>query len=202
MSRPTRTLRLAVADEAEEGRAFLQKTLLRLGYEVAGVAASGRELVELCRQAEPDLVIIALKLPDADGLQVAAEINRERETPMLLIGCQFNGQQLTPAASEFLIAYLIKPVKEADLAAAIQVGLLHYQQRQALRREVACLHQTLEDRKVIERAKGVLMKRGGCDEPEAFRRLQKVASDKNRKLVEIAEILLTVEEAFQPPDRR
>jgi AmiR/NasT family two-component response regulator len=92
---------------------------------------------------------------------------------------------------------LVKPIKQGDLAPTIAIAVRRFEQFKMLRQEVADLGQALADRKVIEKAKGILMKKAGLDESEAFRRLQKLASDKNRKLVEIASMILTADEAFQ-----
>ena len=96
------------------------------------------------------------------------------------------------------MGYLVKPIKQADLEPAIALAVRRFEQFEALRKEAADLRQALEDRKIIERAKGMLMKKVGLDEQEAFRRLQKMAMDKNRKLVEVAQMVLTAEQAFQP----
>jgi response regulator NasT len=96
------------------------------------------------------------------------------------------------------MAYLIKPIKQADLEAAIAIAMGRFQQFQTLRAEAADLRQALEDRKLIEQAKGVLMKKAGIDEEEAFRRLRKLANDSSRKMIEIARMILMAGEAFQP----
>ena len=105
------------------------------------------------------------------------------------------------AEADHILGYLVKPIKQADLEPVIALAMRRFEQFQALRQEAADLRQALEDRKIIERAKGILMKKASLDEQEAFRRLQKLASDKNRKLVEIARMILTAEEAFQPIPR-
>jgi response regulator NasT len=94
------------------------------------------------------------------------------------------------------MAYLVKPIKQADLEPAIAIAIRRFDQFQALRKEAVDLKQALEDRKTIEKAKGILMKKVNLDEHEAFRRLQKLASDKNKKLIEIARSILTAEEAY------
>jgi response regulator NasT len=97
------------------------------------------------------------------------------------------------------MGYLVKPIKQADLQPVIGLAMRRFEQFQALRQEAADLRQALEDRKVIERAKGLLMKKAGLDEQDAFRRLQKRASEKNLKLVELARMIVTADEAFQAP---
>jgi response regulator NasT len=98
---------------------------------------------------------------------------------------------------DHIMAYLVKPIKQSDLAPTIMIAVRRFEQFEALRKEASDLRQALSDRKVIEKAKGILMKKTGLDEADAFRRLQNVASEKNRKLVEIATMILTAEEALQ-----
>jgi response regulator NasT len=95
------------------------------------------------------------------------------------------------------MGYLVKPIKQADLGPVISLAIRRFEQFEALRKETVDLRQALEDRKIIERAKGILMKHAHLEEPDAFRRLQKLASEKNLKLVEVARMLLTADEAFQ-----
>ena len=194
-----RGLRVAVADDERDMRDFFQEFLPPLGHTVVGAAATGEELVALCRAERPDLVITDIKMPDMDGIDAARAVCRERPVPVILVSAFHDQALLERAEEDAVLAYLVKPIKVADLVPAIGIALKRFEQFQALRREAADLRQALEDRKVIERAKGVLMKKAGLDEAAAFRRLQKLASDRNLKLVEIARILLTAEEAFLPP---
>jgi response regulator NasT len=107
-----------------------------------------------------------------------------------------DAQYIERAAHEPVLAYLVKPVKEQALAPAIAIAVERFREIQSLRKEAADWKQALEDRKLIERAKGIIMKRTGLDEPEAFRRLQTLASSKSRKLVEIATAIATAEEVY------
>lgn len=134
----TRALRIAIAEDEPELLADLEETLVDLGHDVVGKASPGEQLVEVCRQIEPDLVIADIKMPGMDGLQ----------------------------------------------------------ERKALHQQADDLRQALEDRKLIERAKGILMKRTGLSEPDAFRRLQLLSSQKNVKMIEIAQTLVAADEAF------
>ena len=134
-----------------------------------------------------------------DGIDAAAEVNRQHEVPVVLVSAHTEGELLARSGAAYTLSYLVKPIKQADLEPAIGIAMRRFDQFQALRKETADLKQALEDRKVIEKAKGVLMKKAGLDENEAFRRLQRLASDRNRKLIEVAQMILTAEEAFQPP---
>jgi response regulator NasT len=196
----SQSLRIAVADDEPDMREYFQKSLSRLGHKIVAVAENGRELVERCRALKPDLVITDIKMPDMDGIDAAVQIYRERPIPVILVSAYHDAALLERAESDHILGYLVKPIKQADLEPVIALSLRRFEQFEALRQEAADLRQALEDRKVIERAKGLLMKKSGMDEPAAFRRLQKLAMEKNRKLVEIAQMVLIAEEAVQAPD--
>jgi two-component system, response regulator PdtaR len=195
MSRP---LRIAIADDEQDMRDFFQEFLPPLGHTVVAVAATGRELVAQCRALQPELVVTDIKMPDMDGIEAAAALCKDRPVPVILVSAYHDAKLLTRAEEDYVLAYLVKPIKDTDLAPAIAIALRRFEQFQALRREAADLRQALEDRKTIERAKGALMKRAALDESEAFRRMQKLASEKSRKLVEIAQMILVAEEAASP----
>jgi AmiR/NasT family two-component response regulator len=192
----TRALRIAVADDEPRMRDYFQKILPRLGHQVVGAARTGWELVERCRALNPDLVITDINMPELDGIDAAMEIYREQAIPVILVSAYHDPQLIQRAEADHILAYLIKPIKQADLEPAIAIAMRRFEEFQALREDAAGLRQALEDRKIIERAKGLLMKTTGQDEQEAFGRLQRLASEKNRKLVEIAQLLLTAEDAM------
>ena len=190
------SLRIAIADDEPDMREYFQKSLARLGHKVVAVAADGRELVAQCRTQAPDLVITDIKMADMDGIDAATQIYRNAAIPVILVSAYHDPEFVRRAEANHIMAYLVKPIKQDDLVPAIGIAMHRFEQFQALRKETTDLKQALEDRKVIEKAKGVLMKKAGLDEPAAFRRLQKLASDKNRKLIDIAQMILTAEEAF------
>jgi response regulator NasT len=195
----TRPLHIAVADDEPDMRDYFQKSLPRLGHKVVAVAKNGRELVEQCRTCHPDLVITDIKMPDMDGIEAAIEIYRERPVPVILVSAYHDAALIERAEADHILGYLVKPIKQADLEPVIGLAVRRFEQFQELRKEAGDLRQALEDRKVIERAKGVIMRRARIDEADAFRRLQKLASEKSRKLVDIAQMLLVAEEAVQEP---
>jgi two-component system, response regulator PdtaR len=192
-------LRIAVADDEADMRDYFQVLLPRLGHTVVAVAKNGRELVEKCRAAEPDLVITDIKMPEIDGIEAAIQIYRERPVPVILVSAHHDATLIERAETDHVMGYLVKPIRQSDLAPTIAIAVHRFEQFQTLRQEAVDLRQALTDRKSIERAKGVLMKKTGLDEPGAFCRLQKLASEKNRKLVEIASMILTADEAFETP---
>lgn len=195
-----RPLRVAVADGEQFMLDYYRDLLPRLGHDVI-VAESGRHLIELCRAQRPDLVITDVKLADIDGLEATNELNREREVPVILVSNHHDGDTQARAVQDHVMAYLAKPIKEGDLAAAIGLALARFQDWRALRKEADDLRQALEDRKLVERAKGVVTRRVNVPEAEAFRRLRKLASDQNRKLAEVARDILVAEEVFDKLDR-
>jgi response regulator NasT len=191
----TRSLRIVVADDEPDMRAYYRETLSLLGHQVVGIAQTGTELVAICQSASPDLVITDIKMPDSDGIEAVERITRSHPVPVILVSAYHDADLISRAEREYILAYLVKPIKQADLEIAIAITMRRSEQFHALAQQAADLRQALEDRKIIERAKGILMKRSGLDEQQSFRRLQKVASEKNCKLVEIARSILLAEEA-------
>lgn len=194
----TTHLRIAVADDEPDMQDYFQKILPRLGHEVVAVAATGRELVDRCLQTRPDLVITDIKMPDMDGIEAATRLYEQLPVPIILVSAYHSPELLERAAADHVMAYLIKPIKQADLEAAIAVAMRRFEQMDALRREADGLRQALEDRKLIERAKGIVMQRTGLDEAGAFRRLQKSASQNNLRLVEVARAVLIADSVLEP----
>jgi response regulator NasT len=189
-------LRIAVADDEPDMQEYFEKMLPRMGHKVVAVAGTGRELVEHYRRQEPDLIITDIKMPDMDGIEAAEEIYKIGPVPVILVSAHHDSSLIDRAEADHIMAYLIKPIKQADLEPAISIAMRRFEQFQALMKEAADLKQALADRKTIERAKGILMKNTEMDEQAAFHRLQKLASEKNRKLVDIAQAILTADEAM------
>jgi response regulator NasT len=194
----TQPLRIAVADDELDMRDFFERMLPRCGHEVVSVAETGRELVEHCRQLQPDLVITDIKMPDMDGIEAAVEIHRERPIPVILVSAYHDPALILRAEADSISAYLVKPIGLDDLPPAIMIAMRRFKELQTARQEAADLRQTLADRKVIEQAKGMLMKVTGIDEKAAFRRLQELAAERNLKLIEAAQSVLALEKVLRP----
>ncbi len=192
----SQTLRIAIADDEADMRDYFQKILPGLGHAVVSTARTGKELVEHCRKHKPDLVISDVKMPDMDGIDAAVELYKDNPIPVILVSAYHDPDLIARAEADHILAYLVKPIKQADLEPAISLAMRRFVQFQALRQEASDLRQALADRKIIERAKGILMKRAKLDEQDAFRRLQKLASEKNRKLIDIASMIVTADEAL------
>jgi response regulator NasT len=195
----TRSLLIAVADDEPDILEYYQGALRRLGHVVVAAAKSGSELIEQCRAARPELIITDIRMPDMDGIEAAVRICRDSPLPVILVSGYHEADYIERAQENHVLAYLVKPIEDSDLATAIAIASSRFAEFQALRQEAADLRQALADRKIIEQAKGILMKQVGLDENEAFHRLRKLSMDQNRKLVEIAQMILTAEKAFAPP---
>jgi response regulator NasT len=193
------SLRIAVADDEAEMREYLESTLALLGHQVVAVVKTGCELVERCRAMRPNLVITDIRMPDMDGLDAIHEIGGGMSIPVIIVSAHHDPEAVARALDNQVLAYLVKPIKQADLETAIAVAIRRFREFQALGRQTDSLRQALEDRKLIERAKGILMQRTGIDEPAAFTRLQKLASDNNWKLAEAARSLLASDAALRSP---
>lgn len=191
-------IRIAVADDDSDMREYFEKVLPRIGHQLVAVAETGQQLVEHCRALRPDLVITDIMMPDIDGIEAARRIYRESPLPVIFLSGYSDRELIERAEEDYVVAYLVKPVKQANLETAIALGVQRFAQFQSLRKEAADLRQALEDRKVIERAKGAIMRRANLDEQNAFRRLQRLASEKNRRLVDMARLILTADDAFAP----
>lgn len=191
-------LRIAVADDEADMRDFFERMLPLCGHEVVSIAETGKELVEHCQTLHPDLVITDIKMPDMDGIDASTQICRDRATPVILVSAYHDPQLVHRAESDHVMAYLVKPIGQADLGPAIAVAISRFQELQALRKETGDLKQALADRKVIEQAKGILMKVTGVDEKDAYKRLQQLAADKNQKVIDAAQSVLAMERALRP----
>jgi response regulator NasT len=183
-------LRILIADDESIRLMSLRKQLAALGHRVVGEASSGEQAVALAEATQPDLAILDIKMPVLDGIEAAQQITAARPIPIILLTAYNETELVERAAQASIAAYLMKPVAEEDLLPAITLALRRFRQFEALRREVSDLREALEARKLIERAKGILMHRLGLSEDEAFRRLQRQSQDSNRKLAEVAEAIV------------
>ncbi len=184
-------LRILIADDEAIRLMTLRTQLRALGFEVVAEATTGRQAVELASRCEPDLAILDIKMPELDGIAAAREITAHRPMPVILLTAYSEPELVERATEAGVFAYLVKPVSEEDLLPTILLARARFEEFRLLQQEVADLREALEARKVIERAKGILMKRLGISEAEAFRRMQVQSQKENKKLVEIARAIVT-----------
>jgi len=194
-----RPLRIIVADDEVQMRDYLRDVLTNLGHEVVGAAGNGIELLAQCESLRPDLVISDVRMPDMDGIEAAARLGARAPVPIILLSAFHDSDTIARAEADHILAYLVKPIKANNLEPAIALVMRRFERFEELRREAATLKQALEDRKVIERAKGRLMHQAHVDEAEAYRRLQHAARSMQKKLVDAASLYLSMDDLlFQP----
>ncbi len=182
--------RVVVADDESVIRMDLREMLTNLGYVVVGEASDGATAVALAREMKPDLVIMDIKMPNMDGLAAAKILTEERIAPVLFLTA-FSQQDLVEGAKEAgVVGYVVKPFREQELVPAIEVALERFREFRALEREVADLKEALETRKLVDRAKGLLMDTQGLTEAEAFRKIQKMSMNTRKSMREVAEAIL------------
>jgi response regulator NasT len=197
----TKSLRIAIADDEADTREFFERYIPRLGHQVVASADDGRRLVDLCRTAKPDMIVTDIRMPGMTGLEAVGELFREQSVPVIVVTAHADPQWVEQAQAVGAFGYLLKPITEKELGPAIALAWRQFEQFQALRKEAGDLRQALEERKVIERAKGAVVRRVDVPEAEAFRRMRKCASDRNLKLVDVARKVLTAEEVFHELDQ-
>lgn len=194
-------LRVVIADDESIRLMSLRKQLEALGHQVVGEASNGREVVEIARQVKPDLAILDIKMPEMDGIEAAKAITAEWLIPIIILTA-YGEEELVERASEAgVLAYLMKPVSEEDLLPAITLALARFREFQALRREVDSLKEALETRKLVERAKGILMRSLNLGEEEAFRLMQRRSQDNNVKLGDLARAIILASGFLTDQDR-
>jgi two-component system, response regulator PdtaR len=183
--------RILIADDEAIRLMSLRAQLATLGMEVVGEATTGRDAVTLARETAPDLAILDIKMPEGDGIDAARAITTERPIPIIVLTAYTDHALVERAAAAGVFAYLVKPVAVEDLLPAILTAQARFGEFQELRKEVATLSEALHARKLIERAKGILMDRLRISEAEAFRRMQVQSQRENKRLVEIARAIIT-----------
>jgi response regulator NasT len=182
--------RVVIADDESLIRLDLKEMLTNLGYLVVGEAGDGLSAVNLARELKPELVVMDIKMPNMDGIAAAKVLTEERIAPVLLLTA-FSQQDLVERAKEAgVVGYIVKPFREQELVPAIEVALERFREFRALEKEVNDLKEAFETRKLVDRAKGLLMDSQGLTESEAFRKIQKMSMNSRKSMREIAEAIL------------
>ena len=192
-------MRVLVADDNPLIALALSKRLDSLGHETVGPAADGNEAVELAREHRPDLYLFDIEMPELDGLAAARQLADEglRRPVVVVTGLDDPGLIERSIASG-VGAYLTKPVDTRELQAALELAAARHAEFEALEAEVERAQQALEDRKLVERAKGLLMAALNLSEPDAFRRLQLTARERNLRLVDVARLIVEQQSILVP----
>jgi response regulator NasT len=186
-------LRILIADDESLRVMSLKGQLEALGHKVIAEASNGKEAVRLADELRPDLAILDIRMPEMDGIEAAEKITTERPIPIILLTAYSERELAERAATANVSAYLMRPVSEQDLLPAIALAVSRFKEFQSLHQEVDDLRDALMTRKLVERAKGILMRRLGLSEEDAFRRMQRRSQSENKRLGEIAEAIITAD---------
>ncbi|EFO79176.1 response regulator receiver [Oscillochloris trichoides DG-6] len=186
--------RLVIADDESIIRMNLKETLVGLGYLVVGEAGDGVSVINLARELQPDLVLMDIKMPKLDGIQAAKILTEEKIAPVLLLTAYSDRELVDRAKEAGVVNYVVKPFREAELLPAIEIAMARYQEFLEMDKQIYDLKETLDTRKLVERAKGILMDTQGLKEAEAFRKIQQLSMNTRKSMKEIAQAILLANE--------
>ena len=186
--------RVLIVDDHAASRAAVAEAVTAQGGQVVGNGSRAEDVLRLVDKHRPDVVVLAVGLPDGDGVQAACEVMTVAACPVVLVIGQTDAPVVARAVDAGVLGFLAKPVRAEELGPALDVAIHRFRDIETMRRENETLRRKLESRKLVERAKGILMRRLGLSEPEAFRRIQKTAMDTRRPMADVAQALLLTEE--------
>ncbi len=185
-------LRILIVDDESIIRMDLREMLTEMGHDVVGEADDGDKAVSLARSLDPDLMFLDIKMPRMDGLEALRLMNREDARPVVVLTAFSERSVIEQAVELGARAYLVKPFESANLLPAIHLAMAHSSELRALRDENESLKEAIRASRLVNRAKALLAEQEGINEHEAFRRIQKLSMDKNRKMADIAEAIITL----------
>ena len=186
--------RVLIVDDHAASRAAVAEAVTAQGGQVVGNGSRAEDVLRLVDKHRPDVVVLAVSLPDGDGVQAAREVMTVAACPVVLVIGQTDAPVVARAVDAGVLGFLAKPVRAEELGPALDVAIHRFRDIETMRRENETLRRKLESRKLVERAKGILMRRLGLSEPEAFRRIQKTSMDTRRPMADVAQALLLTEE--------
>jgi AmiR/NasT family two-component response regulator len=183
-------MRVLIADDDPIIRLDLKQMLQSLDYEVVGEAGDGQQAIEVARQTQPDICILDVKMPVMDGIEAVTVITEESIAPAILLTAYSDKELIDRAKDAGVFAYLVKPFKPSDLPPAIEIARSRYEQNVELNKEVGTLQERLDTRKIVDRAKGILMDEYKLSEAEAYRRIQVQSMNARKSMKEVAEAII------------
>ncbi|HTN71413.1 MAG TPA: response regulator [Methylomirabilota bacterium] len=192
--------RVLVIDDHDPSRQNLVTALAKGGYEVVGEGANGKTAFALAAAITPEIVFMAVGLPDQDGISVARKMMQATPVPIVLLTSHYDAETIERAKRAGVMGYLIKPLREGELQPTIELAISHFKEFAALQKQNENLKKTLEARKIIERAKGLLMQRRGMSEAEAFSLIQRKSMELRKPMVEVAQAVILSQEVTKGRD--
>lgn len=187
-------LRVLLIDEDQERRALLQDALDAAGFVVVVGTLPGGDLAELVRRARPDVIVMDVDAPDRDTLENMCCLARDLPHPVVMFTHDEDAEKMRTAIRAGVSAYIVGSIASERVKPIVDVAVMRFEQHQALRKELEQARASLAERKVIDRAKGVLMRQRNCGEDAAYQALRKLAMDRNRRLVDVAQSVLDAAE--------
>src|SRR5271165_5242902 len=197
----THPYRVLIADDEKSVAVALQNQLESLGYDVVSVVSDGQRAIEMCRRTLPDVAFMDIEMPGLDGLAASRQIAVDPGTPVIILTAHGHPNLIDQAVEDGVASYLLKPVTNPGLHAAIEVAVARSREIQVLQEKVEHLQMTLRERKLIERAKGILMSRRHLSENEAFRLLQRQSQDRRIPMAKLAESIIQTDELLEAPSQ-
>ncbi|MSN25266.1 MAG: response regulator [Geobacter sp.] len=184
---------ILICDDEPIVRMNLKAMLAELGFEEILECGDGKRAVETALASFPDMAILDVSMPEMDGITAAGEIKKKLKIPIMLLTNAFDGKTAKRAAECGIAAFLTKPLRKQDLLPAIEMALSHAEEVENLKEQIDDLRETIDNRKIIEKAKGILMEKNRMNEADAYRAMQKLAMDKRKSLRQVADIILKEE---------
>ena len=183
-------MRILIAEDETIIRLDVRTLLEKAGHEVVAEARDGEEAVALAYEHDPDLIVMDVRMPHLDGIEAARQISDRKPVPIVMLTAYAEEDLVTRASEAGAFAYLVKPFREVDLLPALNTARARFEELSALREEAADLTEALASRKAVERAKGILMRKDGIDEAEAFRRIRAASQKTGRTMRAVADALI------------
>jgi response regulator NasT len=183
-------MRILIAEDETIIRLDVRTLLEKAGHEVVAEARDGEEAVSLAAEHDPDLIVMDVRMPHLDGIEAARQISDRKPVPIVMLTAYAEEDLVTRASEAGAFAYLVKPFREVDLLPALNTARARFEELSALREEAADLTEALASRKAVERAKGILMRKDGIDEAEAFRRIRAASQKTGRTMRVVADALI------------
>lgn len=182
---------IIIIDDDADHREVLRGLIEDAGYNVLAEGGDGTEAMDLCKTHMPDVIIMDVRMPEKDGIEAAEELSGTCPVPVILLTASDDPETIRRASEAGVMAYLLKPVRAEELAPAIELAVKRFTEFEVLKKENRDLRSSIEARKVIERAKGLLMEKEGLTESEAFSRIRRISMDKRKSMQDVAEVIIS-----------